>query len=169
MQEIENEYQEAYIRTKCLKGLFVHDISNLFQIISKNFKLLIRSKIDRCNIGVKNISRLIINNEKSILDNTSQISVLNTNIIRIKDLINELKNKEIENEIEKIQTKINSTNIFRSWRSGLNPFFVYRDYASINSVLRLFPFFDKQLVARRRFELLSTSPKPVIQGSFNLA
>jgi signal transduction histidine kinase len=39
MQEVENVYQDAYYRTKCLKGLFVHDISNLFQIISNSIEL----------------------------------------------------------------------------------------------------------------------------------
>lgn len=39
MQDIENVYQDAYYRTKCLKGLFIHDISNLFQIISNSIEL----------------------------------------------------------------------------------------------------------------------------------
>ena len=39
MQEVENVYQDAYYRTKCLKGLFIHDISNLFQIISNSIEL----------------------------------------------------------------------------------------------------------------------------------
>ena len=32
-------YQEAYVRAKCFKGLFTHDISNLFQIISNSLEL----------------------------------------------------------------------------------------------------------------------------------
>ena len=39
MQDVENVYQDAYLRTKCFKGLFVHDISNLFQIISNSIEL----------------------------------------------------------------------------------------------------------------------------------
>ncbi|MFX0001630.1 MAG: sensor histidine kinase [Candidatus Hodarchaeota archaeon] len=39
MQDVENIYQDAYYRTKCLKGLFIHDISNLFQIISNSIEL----------------------------------------------------------------------------------------------------------------------------------
>jgi len=38
MQEVENIYQDAYYRTKNLKGLFIHDISNLFQIISNSIE-----------------------------------------------------------------------------------------------------------------------------------
>jgi len=39
MQDVENVYQDAYYRTKCVKGLFIHDISNLFQIISNSIEL----------------------------------------------------------------------------------------------------------------------------------
>ncbi|MFW9950746.1 MAG: sensor histidine kinase [Candidatus Thorarchaeota archaeon] len=39
MQDVENVYQDAYFRSKCLKGLFIHDISNLFQIISNSIEL----------------------------------------------------------------------------------------------------------------------------------
>ena len=39
MQDVENVYQDAYLRTKCFKGLFIHDISNLFQIISNSIEL----------------------------------------------------------------------------------------------------------------------------------
>ena len=39
MQDVENVYQDAYLRTKCFKGLFIHDISNLLQIISNSIEL----------------------------------------------------------------------------------------------------------------------------------
>ncbi|MBY8989039.1 MAG: HAMP domain-containing histidine kinase [Candidatus Lokiarchaeota archaeon] len=39
MQDVENVYQVAYYKTKCLEGLFIHDISNLFQIISNSIEL----------------------------------------------------------------------------------------------------------------------------------
>ncbi|MFW9968939.1 MAG: sensor histidine kinase [Candidatus Odinarchaeota archaeon] len=41
MQELEMEtvYQKAYIRAKCFKGLFTHDISNLFQTLSNSLEL----------------------------------------------------------------------------------------------------------------------------------
>ncbi|TFG17881.1 MAG: hypothetical protein EU533_08065, partial [Promethearchaeota archaeon] len=41
MQQIklEKDYREAYYRTKCFKGIFTHDISNLFQIISNSVEL----------------------------------------------------------------------------------------------------------------------------------
>ena len=37
--EMENMYQKAYIRVKCFKGLFTHDISNLFHTISNSLEL----------------------------------------------------------------------------------------------------------------------------------
>ena len=39
MQEIEQVYQDNHYRAKCFKGLFIHDISNLFQIISNSIEL----------------------------------------------------------------------------------------------------------------------------------
>ncbi len=39
MQDVENVYQNAYNKTKYLEGLFIHDISNLFQIISNSIEL----------------------------------------------------------------------------------------------------------------------------------
>ena len=39
MQEVENLFENAYYRTKSIKGLFIHDISNLFQIISNSVEL----------------------------------------------------------------------------------------------------------------------------------
>ena len=46
MQEVEKIYQDADYRTKNLKGLFIHDISNLFQIISNS--------IEFCELMLKN-------------------------------------------------------------------------------------------------------------------
>ncbi|MFX0145417.1 MAG: sensor histidine kinase [Candidatus Hodarchaeota archaeon] len=37
--ELEDMYQQAYIRAKCFKGLFTHDISNLFHVISNSIEL----------------------------------------------------------------------------------------------------------------------------------
>lgn len=39
MQGVENVYQDAYYKTKSLEGLFIHDISNLFQVISNSIEL----------------------------------------------------------------------------------------------------------------------------------
>lgn len=41
MQELKMEdiYYKAFVRAKCLKGLFTHDISNLFHVISNSMEL----------------------------------------------------------------------------------------------------------------------------------
>ena len=39
MQEVESIHQDAYFRTNCLTGLFIHYISNLFQTISNSIEL----------------------------------------------------------------------------------------------------------------------------------
>ncbi|MFX0007503.1 MAG: sensor histidine kinase [Candidatus Hermodarchaeota archaeon] len=47
--EMENMYQKAYIRVKCFKGLFTHDISNLFHTISNSLELcqmLLKDRIE---------------------------------------------------------------------------------------------------------------------------
>jgi len=53
MQDVEKVYQDAYYRTNCLKGLFIHDIANLFQIISNSVELcesLLKEGVQRENI-----------------------------------------------------------------------------------------------------------------------
>ena len=80
MQEIENVYQDAYYRTKCLKGLFIHDISNLFQIISNSIELcesLLKDKENKEDIG--EYFRLIaeqLNRGKKLIRNVKNLSEL---------------------------------------------------------------------------------------------
>ena len=53
MQDVEKVYQDAYYRTKCIRRLFIHDISNLFQIISNSIELcesLLKDGVKRENI-----------------------------------------------------------------------------------------------------------------------
>ena len=80
MQEIENVYQDAYYRTKCLKGLFVHDISNLFQIISNSIELcesLLKDEENKEDIA--EYFRLIaqqLNRGKKLIRNVRNLSEL---------------------------------------------------------------------------------------------
>ncbi|MHA2180240.1 MAG: sensor histidine kinase [Promethearchaeota archaeon] len=53
MQDVEKVYQDAYFRAKCVKGLFVDDISNLFQIISNSIELcesLLKGEANKADI-----------------------------------------------------------------------------------------------------------------------
>ena len=80
MQEIENVYQNAYYRTKCLKGLFIHDISNLFQIISNSIELcesLLKDEENKEDIA--EYFRLIaqqLNRGKKLIRNVRNLSEL---------------------------------------------------------------------------------------------
>lgn len=50
MQKVENVFEIAYYQSNCIKGLFIHDISNLFQIISNSLELcesLLRGEVKK--------------------------------------------------------------------------------------------------------------------------
>ena len=51
MQEVESLYQDTYYATNCIKGLFIHDISNLFQIISNSIELCESMLKDKLKTG----------------------------------------------------------------------------------------------------------------------
>ena len=80
MQDVENVYQDAYLRTKCLKGLFIHDISNLFQIISNSVELcesLLKNEVK--TEGVIEYFHMIaqqLNRGKKLIRNARNISEL---------------------------------------------------------------------------------------------
>ena len=80
MQDVENVYQDAYLRTKCLKGLFIHDISNLFQIISNSIELcesLLKNEVK--TEGVIEYFQMIaqqLNRGKKLIRNARNISEL---------------------------------------------------------------------------------------------
>ena len=80
MQDVENVYQDAYLRTKCLKGLFIHDISNLFQIISNSIELcesLLKNEVK--SEGINEYFQMIsqqLNRGKKLIRNARNISEL---------------------------------------------------------------------------------------------
>ena len=80
MQDVENVYQDAYLRMKCLKGLFIHDISNLFQIISNSIELcesLLKNEVK--SEGIIEYFQMIsqqLNRGKKLIRNARNISEL---------------------------------------------------------------------------------------------
>lgn len=73
MQEVENVFENAYYRTKSIKGLFIHDISNLFQIISNSVELcesLLRGEVKKEDIMeyFKIIAQQLTHGKKLIRD-----------------------------------------------------------------------------------------------------
>jgi signal transduction histidine kinase len=96
--EIDNTYRNAYIRIRCFKGLFTHDISNLFHVISNSLELCEMLIIE----GVRkeeilDYFKLLeeqINRGKKLVRNIKNISELEDFGMPLKpiDLFNNLKN-----------------------------------------------------------------------------
>jgi len=78
--EFENDYREAYFRTKCFKGIFTHDISNLFQIISNSIELCGTLLKDKRNMeDIMDYFELIgiqLNRGKKLINNVRSLSQL---------------------------------------------------------------------------------------------
>ncbi len=96
--EMENMYQKAYIRVKCFKGLFTHDISNLFHTISNSLELcqmLLKEGIETEEI--LEYFKLIeeqINRGKKLVKNIRNLSELEESEMPLEpiDLFETLKN-----------------------------------------------------------------------------
>jgi two-component system, sporulation sensor kinase E len=78
--ELENDYREAYNRVKCFKGIFTHDISNLFQIISNSIELCGSLFGEHVNMEeIINYFDLIgqqVNRGKKLINNVRNLSLL---------------------------------------------------------------------------------------------
>ena len=78
--ELEKDYREAYYRTKCFKGIFTHDISNLFQIISNSVELcgsLLKEEMNvKDLIEYFELIRQQLNRGKILISNMRSLSVL---------------------------------------------------------------------------------------------
>ena len=78
--ELEKDYREAYYRTKCFKGIFTHDISNLFQIISNSVELC--GSLLKEEMNVKDLIEYFelicqqLNRGKILISNMRSLSVL---------------------------------------------------------------------------------------------
>ncbi|MFX1575452.1 MAG: PAS domain S-box protein [Promethearchaeota archaeon] len=100
LENSEKKYRMAYNRANCFKGLFTHDISNMFHTIGNS--------IDLCDIllkeGVKN---------DNLID---YFDVIEQQINRGKRLINNIKSLS---EIEESEIPLLSTEIFDKLRSAI--------------------------------------------------
>jgi signal transduction histidine kinase len=78
--ELERDYREAYYRTKCFKGIFTHDISNLFQIISNSVEICGSLLRDETNVReLIEYFELIaeqLNRGKKLINNVRNLSML---------------------------------------------------------------------------------------------
>ena len=123
--ELENDYREAYFRTKCLKGIFTHDISNLFQIISNSIELcgsLIRDKMN-------------------IEDILEYFELIGKQLNRGKKLINNVRNLS---DLEEYQMPLEPVEIYDKINQAIQ--FVYISFPGKIIDLRINPSIGTQYV-----------------------
>jgi signal transduction histidine kinase len=100
LENSEKKYRKAYNRAKCYKGLFTHDISNMFHTIGNS--------IDLCDTllkeGVKNNDML------------EYFDAIEQQINRGKKLINNIRNLS---EIEESEMPLEPTKIFKKLKSAI--------------------------------------------------
>ncbi|MFX1315259.1 MAG: sensor histidine kinase [Promethearchaeota archaeon] len=96
--QMDNTYDEVYFRAKCFKGLFIHDISNLFHSIGNAFELCIMLlKEETRNEEILEYFKLIeeqINRGKKLIRNFKKLSELEESIMLLEpiDLLKNLNN-----------------------------------------------------------------------------
>jgi signal transduction histidine kinase len=94
LENSEKKYRKAYKRTKCFKGLFTHDVSNIVQVVSNSLELL----KERMGASLEKRGK-----EKGL------ISAMETNLARAKKMIHNIRNLE---EIEESEVPIIPTKLF---------------------------------------------------------
>jgi len=100
LENSELKYRKAYNRANCFKGLFTHDISNMFHTIGNS--------IDLCDILLKKGIK--------INDMVEYFEVIEQQIKRGKKLINNIRNLT---EIEESEMSLKPTEIFEKLRSAI--------------------------------------------------
>ena len=101
MQDVENVYQDAYYRTKCIKGLFIHDIANLFQIISNSIELC----------------ESLLKDEVKIEDITKYFQMISQQLNRGKKLIRNVRNLS---ELEEYEMPLTPVEVFSKLKNAIN-------------------------------------------------
>jgi PAS domain S-box-containing protein len=100
LENSEKKYRKAYHRANCFKGLFTHDISNMFHTIGNS--------IDLCNVLLKQGIK-----QNDIIN---YFGVIEQQINRGKKLINNIRNLS---EIEESEIALVPTEIFEKLRSAI--------------------------------------------------
>ncbi|MFW9973548.1 MAG: PAS domain S-box protein, partial [Candidatus Odinarchaeota archaeon] len=100
LEDSENKYRMAYNRAKCFKGLFTHDISNMFQTISNSLELsasLLKEEIKPDNL-------------------LEYFELIEQQVNRGKKLINNIRNLS---EMEESEMRLAPTEIFENLKSAI--------------------------------------------------
>ena len=122
LENSEKKYQKAYNRANCFKGLFTHDISNMFHTIGNSIEL--------CDVLLK---QGIKNNE--MID---YFGVIEQQINRGKKLINNIRNLS---EIEESEMPLEPTEIFEKLRSAFQ--FVKVNFQKREIIINIESIFDE--------------------------
>jgi len=101
MQDVENVYQDAFYKANCLNGLFIHDISNLFQIISNSIELC----------------ETLIKEEENKEEVTEYFQMIAQQLNRGKKLIRNARNIS---ELDEYEIPLESVEVFSILRSAIN-------------------------------------------------
>jgi len=100
LENSEKKYRKAYSRADCYKGLFTHDISNIFQTIGNSIEL----------------SQMLIEEDFNKNDMLEYLEVIEQQIKRGKSLINNIRNLS---EIEESEMPLKSTEIFKKLKNAI--------------------------------------------------
>jgi len=144
MQEVENEYQEAYYRTKCLKGLFVHDISNLFQIICNSIELC---------------ESLLIEEENKD-DIVEYFRLIARQLNRGKNLIRNIRNLS---ELEEYEMPLSPVEVFSKLRNAIS--FTRTSYPNKDVDIKVISDYENLYIMAN--ELLTEAFENIITNSIN--
>ncbi|MFX0000835.1 MAG: PAS domain S-box protein [Candidatus Hermodarchaeota archaeon] len=100
LENSEKKYREAYSRADCYKGLFTHDISNIFQTIGNSMEL----------------SQLLLEEDFNKNEMLEYYEIVNKQIKRGKNLIANVRNLS---EIEESEMPLVSTEIFEKLNNAI--------------------------------------------------
>jgi len=100
LENSEKKYRKAYSRADCLKGLFTHDISNIFQTVGNSIEL----------------SQTLFEEGFNNNDMIEYFEVIEQQIKRGKNLIKNIRNLS---EIEESEMPLKSTEIFKKLKSAI--------------------------------------------------
>jgi len=114
--EFENDYREAYYRTKCFEGLFTHDISNLFQIISNSIELF----------------GSLLREGMNVEDTMDYFELIGLQLNRGKKLINNVRNLS---KLEEYEMPLEPVEVFKTIRNAIQ--FTRVSYPSKNLAIKI--------------------------------
>jgi len=144
MQDVENVFQDAYHRTNCLNGLFVHDIANLFQIISNSIELC----------------ESLLKEEGKTKDVSDYFQMIVQQLNRGKKLIRNIRNLS---ELEKYDMPLEIVEVFSTLRNAIN----FTQISFPNKIIEIVVNSDYRSLYTMTNELLSEVFENIIVNAIN--